>query len=36
MAVVQEALKAWDGGESEAARTYLGQALELAQEMDYL
>jgi tetratricopeptide (TPR) repeat protein len=34
--VVQDAVKAWRGDESKAARTYLGQALELAQKLGYL
>jgi DNA-binding SARP family transcriptional activator/predicted ATPase len=35
-AVVQKAVKAWRGDQSKAARTYLGQALDLAQELGYL
>jgi phthalate 4,5-cis-dihydrodiol dehydrogenase len=35
-AVLHQAVKAWEGDESEAARTYLGQALEPAQELGYL
>jgi hypothetical protein len=35
-AVVQNAVKAWKGDESKSARTYLAQALELAQELGYL
>jgi hypothetical protein len=34
--VVQKAIKAWEGDESKAARTFLGQALALAQELGYL
>jgi tetratricopeptide (TPR) repeat protein len=32
-AVVEEAIKTWEGGEAETARTYLSQAIELAQEL---
>jgi tetratricopeptide (TPR) repeat protein len=35
-AVVEEAIKAWEGGESETTRTHLNQATDLAQELGYL
>jgi DNA-binding SARP family transcriptional activator len=35
-AVVQDAVKAWKAGEAGASRTFLGRALELAEELGYL
>jgi hypothetical protein len=32
---VEEAIKTWEGGEAETARTYLSQAIELAQELGW-
>jgi tetratricopeptide (TPR) repeat protein len=34
--VLEEAIKTWERGEPEAARTHLDRAMELAQEMGYL
>jgi tetratricopeptide (TPR) repeat protein len=34
--VLEEAIKTWEKGEPEAARTHLDRAIELAQEMGYL
>jgi tetratricopeptide (TPR) repeat protein len=34
--VLEEAIKTWERGEPEAARTHLDRAVELAQEMGYL
>ena len=34
--VVEEAIAAWETGESELAHTHLDRALELAQELGYL
>jgi DNA-binding SARP family transcriptional activator/predicted ATPase len=34
--IVQKAVRAWEGDESEAAHSYLAQALELAQSLGYL
>jgi hypothetical protein len=33
---LEEAIRAWDGDELQAARVYLDQSVELAQEMGYL
>ena len=34
--LLEAAIRSWDAGQLEAARTYLGQATPLAQEMGYL
>lgn len=34
-ALLEEAIKSWEGGESETAHTYLNQAIELAQELGW-
>jgi predicted ATPase len=34
-ALLEEAIKSWEGGESETAHTYLNQAIGLAQELDW-
>ena len=34
--LLEAAIRSWDAGQLEAARTYLGQATSLAQEMGYL
>jgi hypothetical protein len=34
-ALLEEAIKSWEGGETETAHTYLNQAIELAQELGW-
>jgi hypothetical protein len=34
-ALLEEAIKYWEGGETEAAHTYLNQSIELAQELGW-
>jgi hypothetical protein len=33
--LLEEAIKSWEGAESETAHTYLNQAIELAQELGW-